>query len=344
IGNPPFGHAGEDAIRDWFWNHSVRYLRGLDLTPQQIGDLLAFEGNAQGFRILTKLQGWRARGGLQLSCATLGVFMKYPFPVDPRLADERVTGTSTHTAKFGYFQADAAAFRAVCEELGLLHLGDGRFARHPLAFLVEAADDICYSIVDIEDAFKFGLMDFGMAEDVLLRIIGRRPGRYDLLIGDGADQSDRIQYLRAKAIGELVDQTVRAYRTHYDAIMAGAFADDLLDHVESAAGVAEIRELCERHLYGSRQKVERELMGFSVVHGLLEIFVEAVHHWGLAGGDRTALAPKYRRVLDFITGLGSTLPTEPYERLLFVTDIVSGMTDSFALTTYRKLKGISYAD
>lgn len=173
IGNPPFGHAGEDAIRHWFLDDKYHLLKAVNV-PEKRADLKAFEGNAQGLRILTRLAGWREQGGLRLSCATLGTFMKYPM-------GSRVTGQNIENEeirkKFGYFQDDKKIFESIADTLGLLPVSNdcGGRSRHPLSYLLEAADDICYLIVDLEDGYKYKKLKLEDVEGLLARIIHGAP-------------------------------------------------------------------------------------------------------------------------------------------------------------------------
>ncbi len=194
IGNPPFGHFGEEIIRHWFAKGKGAEGRAEGLTPAQMRDFELFEGNAQGFRVLTKLQNWRNSGGLRLTYATLGTFMKYP-----RVSSVSAPAPGDSGAKkFGVMQSELDAFREIAAELGLLKRGtEDYWCRHPLSYLVEAADDICYSIVDIEDGYKLGRLAYDETEDIMIRILGSPPKRYH----EVDDPTERISYLRAKCIG-----------------------------------------------------------------------------------------------------------------------------------------------
>ena len=202
IGNPPFGHAGEDAIGRWFREHANVTA---DLAPAQRADLETFEGNAQGFRILTRLQIPR-NPGLRLTLATLAAFTKYPRPAGPRQKELGI-----HGKKHGYFQTEAGLFAEVAEQLGLVTHAAG-WNRHPLAFLVEAADDICYSILDLEDGFRLGLVPYELVEASLSSIASKgasfaAPDPYP----DRSNRMQNVSYLRAKAINHLANEVVIAF-------------------------------------------------------------------------------------------------------------------------------------
>ncbi len=329
IGNPPFGHFGEATVQHWFRaGDGARYLDGL--APAEAADLMNFEGNAQGFRVLTRLQNWRDAGGLRLTCATLATFMKYPFgaAVIPGLPDPG-------RRKFGFFQAEAALFHEMAEAVGLAALPNGRHARHPLTHLVEAADDICYSVVDIEDGFKLGRITFAEAEARLLGLLPSTPPRY----GEISDPPWRIAYLRAKAIGALIDQAVEAFLAHEADILRGTFGGDLLRHGSAAPVLAEIASFTRERIFETRERFQTEVMGGEILLSLLSAFAAAHHALERAGGDAAQLAPRDRALLRL-------MPQQPaqaerrYDWLLSVTDFVSGMTDSYALKQFQRLRGL----
>src|SRR5690606_13738142 len=197
IGNPPFGHFGEATIQHFFRSGPGAALVA-GLSERERRDFLHFEGNAQGFRVMTRLQNWRDAGGLRLTCATLATFMKYPF---------RSLQAEPAQGKIGHFTAEAELFEEMARNVGLLRLGEGRYARHPLTYLVEAADDICYSVVDIEDGFKLGRITFREAETQLHSLLRRMPPRYREI----EDETWKIAYLRAKVIGDLIDMAVEVF-------------------------------------------------------------------------------------------------------------------------------------
>jgi len=325
IGNPPFGHFGEATVQHWFRSGAgAVYLD--DLNDAERADLVGFEGNAQGFRVLTRLQNWRDAGGLRLTCATLATFMKYPHgslaadPVHP---------------KFGFFQAEAAAFAEVADAVGLVALGEGRHARHPLTYLVEAADDICYSVVDVEDGFKLGRITFEDAESRLIRLLPLLPPRY----GEIEDKPWRIAYLRAKAIGALIDQAVDVFLGHEREILAGAFSGDLLARTSAAPHLAEIAGFTRARIFETRDRFQTEVMGGEILVSLLEAFCAAHAAFEQAGGDTDRMAPRQRALLRLMPR-----PPDPaasrYAWLLDVTDHVSGMTDSYALKQFQRLRGL----
>lgn len=337
IGNPPFGHAGEDAIATFFRALAAEpALAGL--SPRERADLQAFEGNAQGFRVVTRLQ-LEADGGLQLTVATLGAFCKYPRESGE---DGRRAG-KVSSKKFGLFQDDVGTFEAIANELELPRVtspgGVRAWARHPLAFLVEAADDICYSILDIEDAVRLRHVTRTDAEELLSAIAAKsqafdpkRLAAFELL-------DDRIGYLRATAIGQMIEECTAVFVDAEAALLAGDFDIALADAIPSNTDLAALRRLARTQCYDAPSVIEIELAGYEALGGLLERFIP------VAIPDDPANAPRperERKALALLRASGASLDgLSRYGRILRVTDFVSGMTDRHALATYRRLQGIA---
>lgn len=322
IGNPPFGHAGEDAIGSWFVENGG-YLDAL--TEKERTDLEKFEGNAQGFRILTRLQ-IPQNPGLQLTLATLAAFTKYP-----REAGPRPEGATVAQKKHGFFQAEKEMFETVAEGVALspvtLDSGLRAFTRHPLAFLVEAADDICYSILDLEDGFHLDKVGFDETYAHLEAIATRDPTYKPPERDPGKEP---IAYLRAKAINQLIQETCALFLDQEAALLDGTVKEPLADGIPSAEPLDRIASLTRAKCYRARDVVEIELAGYEVLHGLLSEMVPAV-----LAARPTA---KQSRYLDLLPAR-SMGDAPPYQRLLFVTDYLSGMTDSFAVSLFRKTRG-----
>ncbi len=335
IGNPPFGHAGEDAIREWCMQKNGALDR-LQLTGAQRADFERYEGNAQGFRVLAALQSPSNRGGLQLTAATLMAFAKYPcaskteHPLDGRSA-----------RKFGYFQSEVTLFREAATTVGMIERMQGAWRRHPLAFLVEAADDICYRIVDLEDAARIGVVPAKDVETLLLTVAGgdARATRLKSI----TEPKERIEYLRAKAIGRLVEEIAEIFLSHEAAIASGDYDAELLAESLVKDTLKHIEILSYEKIYVARSAMEIEAAGCEVLSGLLDLFFNAVSERFAAPSKESA--PIRSRVLmpllppQFL-GDGNVPDADPYLRLLKVVDFVCGMTDSYAITLYRRLKGI----
>ncbi len=335
IGNPPFGHAGEDAIREWFKSSGL--LDRHELTAAQRADFERYEGNAQGFRIVTRLQS-PANPGLQLTSAVLAAFTKYPRPSVLELELEGKSGK-----KFGYFQQDAESMRRVAAATGLIERVPGvAWRRHPLASLVEVADDTCYLIVDLEDAARLGFVPYADAEELLADLAGASvsDGRLARLI----DPKERIEYLRAKAIGCMLESAAAVFLENETAILDGRFDDELLASSPLAVPLQAVLKLANETIYAARPALEIETAGFEVLGALLSLFTAAVE----AGAGCQRMTTRESMLLkllplQFLAHGGKPDP-DPYVRLLQVADFVAGMTDSYAVDLYRKLKGIDLPD
>ncbi|MDR2507951.1 MAG: deoxyguanosinetriphosphate triphosphohydrolase [Candidatus Accumulibacter sp.] len=331
IGNPPFGHAGEDAIREWFKSSGI--LDAYDFTPAERADFERFDGNAQGFRILTRLQS-PANPGLQLTSAVLATFTKYPRASS---IERNLPGSSGK--KFGFFQEDIPAFKRVAQATGLEErLPEQAWSRHPLAFLLEVADDTCYLIVDLEDASRLGFVRHEDAETLLADLAGNDLNANKL--ARMSEPKERIEYLRAKAIGRLLENAVIVFLENEKAILSGEFDNDLLDVSPLAASLQAVRKLAAEQIYVARPALEIETAGFEVLGWLLSLFTAAVE----AGAGRRPVTTRERMLLKLLPAQflspGGVPDPNPYLRLIRITDFVTGMTDSYAVGLYRKLKGI----
>ncbi|MBZ4194588.1 MAG: deoxyguanosinetriphosphate triphosphohydrolase [Candidatus Contendobacter sp.] len=337
IGNPPFGHAGEDAIRLWFTTSSTGQTVLEALPEAQRQDFQRFEGNAQGFRIITRLQSPDNPGGMQLTCALLGAFTKYPraawLPTAPP--------PGVAFRKFGFYQDDRALFAEVAGQLGLDEVLPGAWSRHPLAYLVEAADDICYRIIDVEDAFRLQQLRFEEVRDLLLPLTGEAE-RAEQKMAHLTRSREKIEYLRAKAIGAIIDQAQQCFMDNEDAILAGAFRGELLEEIPAAAAMQALKDCGETQVYVSRPVVEVEAAGFEVLGGLLKALITTVNDLADHGPNASS---KSRMLVHLIPeqfiGPGRRPVADLYRRVLAITDFVSGMTDSYAVTLFKKLTGIS---
>jgi dGTPase len=328
IGNPPFGHSGEDAIGRYFRSDGAQaLLLAAGLTERQRLDLVRFEGNAQGFRILTRLHD-EPRLGMRLTAATLAAFSKYPRESGDDLTDPAVV----FLRKPGFFQAERASFSAVAEEVGLLRLPGPAlsYCRHPLAYLVEAADDIAYCILDLEDGLRLNLVPRQKGLDAL-RAVAEQTPHFDLPEDD--ESNDVVEYLRARAIKQLLIETQQTFMDCEESILQGTYYQGLLDAVPSAKLLQQIRGLSETYCYNSRSVLEIELAGYRLLGELLGELVPAALKVSSA---RCLHEQKLLRLLPRVPN-----EADPYERVLRVTDYISGMTDSFAVSLYRKLRGIS---
>ena len=339
IGNPPFGHSGEDAIRHWARTGAYGRPRVAALRGSPLEDFLSFEGNAQGFRVLTRLQNRDNAGGLQLTCATLAAFSKYPR--ESWVGGSRFDGASAR--KQGFCAEDRAAFEEVAEAVGLLRRHDVHavWRRHPLAFLVEAADDICYHVIDIEDGFRLGRLSFAEARDLFWPLVAQ-PGREEQRLARIGGEREKVEFLRAKVINNVIQQVVRCFLDVEPDLLVGRFDQPLLDVIPAAAAMQELIAVADARIYCAPEVVEIETAGFQVIGDLLERFIEAIDDIAEHGAGATPRSRMMSRLVpEQFVGPGGRPSPDLYARLLRLTDFVSGMTDSYAVSLYKKLTGIA---
>lgn len=323
IGNPPFGHFGEQAMCDYFASGSGSTILDYLDNEQECEDLRHIEGNAQGFRIVNRLESPDNRGGLRLTAATIAASSKYP----------SLAGLHSYQ-KNGCYLDDWQDFCTIFATLGLKRLHDTRWQRHPLSFLMEAADDICYLIVDIEDAYQVGQIDYDIARDKLNALAGGLidETRFNAM----QSRSDQLAYLRAKAIGQLVHEAVDVFWQVESGLLDGSHTDPLLKSIPSAPALEALRHFAQKNIYISRPVVEVQIAGHRVLTGLMDIFCQSLlneQQKRISRRDRMILALLPNRYLRYNQSL--------YQRLLGVCDYISGMTDSYAVSLYKKLTGIS---
>jgi len=335
IGNPPLGHAGEEAIQHWFRHSPVAASAARGMSEAERMDFSAFEGNAQGFRVLSKLQSPDRKGGMQLTCATLGAFAKYPHTA---AAPKRAAGAAGK--KYNFFQSERRLFAEVAETVCLKKIGRDSYVRHPLAFLVEAADDIAYRIVDFEDGFAANRIPYRELEQLFLAVIGDDIPQSEL--AKLCDNRRRVEFLRSRAIGKLIEQTVSVFLKEHDKLLEGELEQPLSSLVKSASPLQEIFALSAEAIYQTPRVVEVMASGYELFSGMLDIFVSTVEDVAQYGADAE---PRSRRLIHL-------LPEYPlwcrdkewiessYTRVQRVTDFITGLSDSAAVTLYQKLKGI----
>lgn len=328
LGNPPFGHAGEDAISDFFKENIEGKKYQALVTQAQWEDLIKFEGNAQGFRILNKNQY-----GLKLTYASLGAFTKYPCPAlfgdrDKRKKSQR---------KFGFFQSEQGIFNDIASDLGLIKTHENTWCRHPLAFLVEAADDICYSIIDLEDGCSLGLISYAEAKHLFEGVISTsksKLGKLDHL----RTLPEKIGFLRALAIGDLMQECTALFLDHENEILDGKFDLALADECSSKSALKEIIKVSVEKIYQARSVVEIEASGHEVLPGLLYEFSNAGSSL-MTGKASRKYANLQKLFPEDIANAIAASPDDHYTMLRNVIDFISGMTDRHALSLFRKIKG-----
>lgn len=337
IGNPSFGHFGEEAIRDFFSERPIGRTICDQVNDNERQDLCHFEGNAQGFRILTRLQSPDVPGGMQLTHTTLGAFTKYP------CTQQYVNSQRIANKKNGLLQADLPYYKEIAAHLGLMPYADNAWARHPLVYLMEAADDICYAIIDIEDAYQVKQVDFHTAYQLLYPLaqqlnIERLPKMQS--------NSDKLSYLRAKAIGSLVQQVVTTFIQKEKSLLAGNYHNALSDEIPSAKALATLTQYAADNIYNCSAVVQTEIAGYHILGDLLDMFCTAAEDVAATQQKKQSHSKAYSEMLinllptRFI-GNNRQFEHSCYERTLKIIDYVSGMTDSYAVSLYQQLKGIT---
>jgi dGTPase len=326
LGNPPFGHSGERAITSYFREGNGLQYQDL-VTEAQWSDLIHYEGNANAFRLLSHRFNGRREGGFALTYSALASIIKYPY-------SSRYAGSKS---KFGYFQSEAASFRRVMDELGVLPLDETheRYCRHPLVFLVEAADDICYQIMDIEDAHRLKILTRDETFDLLLDFFtDERRDNILRHLSVVSDPNEQVAYLRSCAIGTLVYECSEAFRVNEDDIMRGEFMTPLMKLISDipAAAYKRCSETAYAKIYCSSDVVDIEVAGHQIISVLLDKMLDAVLH---------PQKSYSRLLLDRIPEQYETRADDAYTRILAILDYISGMTDVYALDLYRKIYGMS---
>lgn len=334
MGNPPFGHNGEKAISHFFRNGDGRHYRDLINDDHVWNDLVDFEGNANALRLLTHKFAGRRAGGFALTYTTIASIVKYPYP----------SGTAGRK-KYGFFQSEKETWLGIASQLGLLEETDnpGIFVRHPLVYLVEAADDICYQLMDIEDAHKLGILSTEETRALLMAFFDTDADREQIrriheVSNEVTDTNELIAFLRAWVIGKLVDKCSHIFCDNHDAILNGSFTGSLIKKLEghTAAAMQKCVDTGLHTIYKHPSVVEIEIAGFKILGSLLKEFTNAVMHPG-----------------DYYSGLLLPFIPEQYRvdqqaplhhKIQTVIDFISGMTDVYALDLYRKINGIGLTD
>ena len=338
IGNPAFGHSGEDAIASYFDRHET------DLKPffteAEWADLINFEGNANAIRILTQQQNGKSEGGLRLTYSTLAAIAKYPCE---SVAKDK---TQLHRKKFGFFQAQKEAFRTIAEKTNMILEQDSPiiYKRHPFVWLVEAADDICYSIIDVEDSQRLGIIDHDKCRKLFLNLVeSLDPSQIDKTkntLKSISDKNDRIAYLRAKSINLLTQKSVEVYQNNFEQIVKGEFKTALLDVIKNETEqvtkrvLDEIQRFSRENIYNHRSVLEIENAGYNVMSELLSQFIPPILK---DEKERKTFEKKALRLVptQFLYEKGTK-----YQKVMGILDYVSGMTDNYATELYRRIKGI----
>ena len=328
IGNPPFGHSGEKAIGEYFINGGGKKYQEF-LTKAEWQDLIDFEGNANGFKILTN-GSIGADEGLRLSYATLGAFMKYPKESLPKKPTKNIVDK-----KFGVFQSQKHLFEDVVKNLGLKKFREvpyKAYHRHPLSFLVEAADDICYSIIDFEDGINLGLIEEEFALEYLINLVKDRidTKKYHAL----QFKKQRISYLRALTIGTLIEEASNVFLANEEAILQGEYNISLLDKCKYEAQLNDILRISRSKIYKSTEVIEKEVAGYKVIADLLDVFISACNN--TFDGN----ASNYDKlIVNLLPEDARLLPEKLIDRIMMMCSYVAGMSDGYAILLHKKISG-----
>ncbi|SOE20694.1 dGTPase [Spirosomataceae bacterium TFI 002] len=334
IGNPPFGHSGEEAIRTYFANLPLDQKDRItaELSENEFNDLLKFEGNANAFRVLTTLF---LNNGLKLTYTTLASIVKYP--IDSTNGFDKKTGKIS-TKKSGFFEQEIPFYETIATELGIINFDQSKnqYARHPFVFLVEAADDICYSIIDLEDAFRLNIVSFEKVKGLLLPFFEDEKTAEYLLkqMEEIQEEKQKLSLLRAMLINLLTQKCTAAYMENEAALLSGELNKPLIELIDSKSQILleKISDFSVTYIYNHRSVIEKEIAGYNVIGGLLDEFVTAVLN---------PKSQKSRKMLQLLTGQYANNEDKTlYQNLLSVIDYISGMTDLYAVDLYRKITGI----
>ncbi|MDR3652935.1 MAG: deoxyguanosinetriphosphate triphosphohydrolase [Paludibacter sp.] len=327
LGNPPFGHSGEKAIATFFSEGNVQHLKS-QMTGEEWKDIICFEGNANAFRLLTHQFNGRRPGGFVLTYSTLASIVKYPCA--SIYSDSR-------KQKFGFFDSEKTDFEKIAQELGIPRSPENpmRFARHPLVYLVEAADDICYQIMDIEDAHKLKILTSEETKNLFLNFFDdKRKIRRQETMNMVTDVNEQIAYLRSSVIGQLIDECSAVFAENEESILNGTFIGSLIKKLPQHS--ANAYESCSKtafaKIYRSSEVLDVELAGYKIILTLLEHLVTAV------------LSPEKAYSEQLLMRIPEQYETNSptiYGKIMAVLDYISGMTDIYALDLYRKITGMS---
>lgn len=335
IGNPPYGHTGEDAIRHWFRDPANKALMQ-GLSELEKLDLQTFEGNAQGLRIVTQVESHRFNGGMRLTHATLGSFLKYPWTVEHAAVEGAKLG------KFGCYQSELPILKQVANTLGLIPVADNKWCRHPLVYLVEAADDICYGIVDLEDAIEMGILHYQEVEDLLRPLFANSWPKHLAELEQADNERRRLSLLRSKAMKVLVAEVSRIFIVNEEKLLAGSFSADLISHCHPDVRdvVQGAKQLAKQKIFKDPRKLAIEIGAYSTLAALLSIFLTAANEVvNNKDKPQAQLSYKTSRVMELLGGSAPQADWSLYQAYMRVMDFVAGMTDNYAADIAQQFSG-----
>lgn len=326
LGNPPFGHSGEQAISTYFSEGNGKILES-QLSEKQWNDLIHFEGNANAFRLLTHQFKGRREGGFAMTYSTLASIVKYPYE----------SALSENKSKFGFFESEVVSYGKIAQDLGIIKLNDNpaEYVRYPLVYLVEAADDICYQIMDIEDAHKLRILSTEETKELFFGYLNEKQReRARNVLNAVTDINEQIAYLRSTIVGILITDCTNIFCDYEEAILSGKFKGSLMDYLPNpqAKAFKKSKGIAGNRIYRSKEVLDIELAGYKVITTLLDLFVEA------------AISPHktYSKLLiDRVSSQYEIKSEHLSVRIQAVLDFISGMTDIYALDLYRKINGHS---
>lgn len=330
LGNPPFGHSGEKAIQTFFTEGPGNFLKN-QVSQVFWDDITHFEGNANAFRLLTHQFKGRRPGGFVMTYSTLASIVKYPY----------ASSAASKKGKFGFFNTEQEDYQRIADEMGIIRLskvGESlRYVRHPLVYLVEAADDICYEIMDIEDAHKLKILSYDETEELLLSFFDEETKAKirKRIVDEGLqDANEKVVYMRACVIGKLENECVNTFVQHEEEILNGTFEGSLINHINGlqAQAYQKCADLSVKRIYRSRPVLDVELSGYKIMATLMEQMVEAVMH-----PERFYS----QQLIDRVSSQYHITDPNLETRLMAVIDYIAGMTDVYALDVYQKINGIS---
>lgn len=338
IGNPPFGHTGEEAIRSWFSSHGSQYLN--NMSDDERSDLCNFEGNAQGLRVITSVENHMNQGGMRLTYATLGAFIKYPWTSAPAL-----TGDRPRTKKYGVHTSELDLFHEIATATGLIECGAHWFSRHPLVHLMEIADDFCYGILDLEDGLEMGLLNWDEIYEILRPVIPNSAVKDLEYQMARAPRGRKTPLLRGKVIDRYVEAASEAFIQHQDKYLAGD-PTSLLDYCDSdvRSSILAAKAIAKTKIFNHPRKIELEVGSYNVMATLLNVMCESVYEWVQHPHN---MSFRSRRILDLLDENAfdpriddNQELSREYLAFRRVLDYISGMTDNYATYLAKQFNGI----